>query len=448
MADKKTDYPWWKRVLLILIIIAIALLCVSMLARPIAAWQLGSEITKIAKAGEPLNFSDLEQPATTGNAADYYARALAKINLNVLQDISRASLLYRNTMIASENGQVPNDLDTRITPILAPLSSTLKEFDKAAKLGLSDFDIGIREGMEKCKNNLERTRMAIQAMSLRTLQLIANDKDNDAVNSIISTLKLMRILDSYPVVAVSPIKTMSLKMIYQDVYALLKYGQPSPRSLEKLQDALSQTIPENILEKTFLAERLYQIEIARNLIPAGVVSKYLKDEITNLPERIPVPASRFALMRYRLRSAKFFRDIAGIITSARQPWPGPLNTIVNNAASAKTNSLASSASVVVQLTTESLIDTRCAMLAVAIERYHHLNDELPGSLDELLPAYIDSVPQDPFTGGKLMYNLDGEVYTVYSAGSNRLDDSGSVVPQNNQEKSLDKGIQVNFHESK
>ena len=447
MANEKQEYPWWKRILLTLIIIAMVLLGVSMLARYVVTWQLGSEIAKIAKANEPLGFSDLKQPATTENAADYYARALAKINLSISQNISRANLLYRNTIISSENGQVPNDLDTQITPILAPLSSTLKEFDNGSELGLSGFDIGIREGMEKCRTNLERLRIAGLAMSLRTLQLIANDKDDDAVNSIISTLKLIRILDSYPVIVVSPIKTISLKMIYQDVYSLLKYGQPSPMSLEKLQDALSQTISGDSLERTFFTERVYQIEITRNLIPADIVSQYLKDKIVDLPEQIPAPASRFALMRYRLRSARFFRDIAGIIASARQPWPGPLDTIVNNAASAKTNSLALSASVIVQLTTESLIDTRCAMLAVAIERYHRLNNELPGSLDDLLPAYIDSIPQDPFTGGKLMYNLDGEIYTVYSAGSNRLDDGGSVVPQNNQQKSLDKGVQINFYES-
>ncbi len=444
MANEKQKHPWWKRILLTLIIIAMVLLGVSMLARYVVTWQLGSEITKIAKANEPLGFSDLKQPATTENAADYYARALAKINLNISQDISRANLLYRNTMISSENGQVPKELDTQITLILAPLSSTLKEFDKAAELELSGFAIGIREGMEKCRNNLERLRIAVLVMSLQTLQLIANDKDDDAANSIISTLKLIRILDSYPVVVVSPMKTMCLKMIYQDMYALLKYTQPSLQSMEKLQDALSQTISGDSLERTFLTERVYQIEIVRNLIPADIVSQYLKDEIADLPEQIPSPASRFALMRYRLRSARFFRDIAGIIASARQPWPEPLDTIVSD----EKGSLAKSASIVVQLTTESLIDTRCAILAVAIGRYHRLNNKLPNSLDDLLPAYIDSIPQDPFTGGKLMYNLDGEIYTVYSAGSNRLDDGGSVVPQNNQKKSLDKGVQINFYESK
>ncbi len=126
MANEKQEYPWWKRILLTLIIIAMVLLGVSMLARYVVTWQLGSEITKIAKANEPLGFSDLKQPATTENAADYYTGALAKINLNISQDISRANLLYRNTMISSENGQVPKELDTQITPILAPLSSTFR----------------------------------------------------------------------------------------------------------------------------------------------------------------------------------------------------------------------------------------------------------------------------------------------------------------------------------
>ena len=152
-------------------------------------------------------------------------------------------------------------------------------------------------------------------------------------------------------------------------------------------------------------------------------------------------------MLYRFKSAQFLRNMAKIIASARQPWPQPLDALVSETSSAKANSLERSASIIAQLTVESLIDTRCVTLAVAIARYHHLNNKLPSSLDDLVPDYIDSVPQDPFTGEKLMYNLDKEIYTVYSAGSNRLDDSGSIIPINNQEKALDKGIQINFYKS-
>ena len=67
-------------------------------------------------------------------------------------------------------------------------------------------------------------------------------------------------------------------------------------------------------------------------------------------------------------------------------------------------------------------------LAVALERYKSVNEAYPATLDELVPAFLEEVPLDAFTGRKtLTYKLapDAETaYLLYSYGTNEVDDGG------------------------
>jgi hypothetical protein len=41
-----------------------------------------------------------------------------------------------------------------------------------------------------------------------------------------------------------------------------------------------------------------------------------------------------------------------------------------------------------------------------------------------VPQYLDEVPKNVFTGGRLRYERTGEDYLLYSVGPNREDDRG------------------------
>ena len=68
----------------------------------------------------------------------------------------------------------------------------------------------------------------------------------------------------------------------------------------------------------------------------------------------------------------------------------------------------------------------CTRTACALERYRQANTRLPGSLSELVPTFLPSVPNDPITGKALFYKpaQDGS-FVVYGVGRNQTDDGGS-----------------------
>lgn len=71
-----------------------------------------------------------------------------------------------------------------------------------------------------------------------------------------------------------------------------------------------------------------------------------------------------------------------------------------------------------------IVTTRTAL---AVEHYRLDTGHFPKSLDELVPKYLDSVPQDPFAAGPLRYREDEGGVVIYSVSDDGQDDGGLVT---------------------
>ena len=68
---------------------------------------------------------------------------------------------------------------------------------------------------------------------------------------------------------------------------------------------------------------------------------------------------------------------------------------------------------------------RAARTALAIERYRLVKGRLPQSLNDLIPDYLDAIPDDPFNGTRLKYRRLEPGYVVYSVGDDLTDEGGT-----------------------
>jgi len=67
---------------------------------------------------------------------------------------------------------------------------------------------------------------------------------------------------------------------------------------------------------------------------------------------------------------------------------------------------------------------RAAQVALAVERFRLATGGLPDSLGQLVPAYLEAVPKDPFDGEPLRYRTLAPGFVVYSVGEDGKDDEG------------------------
>jgi hypothetical protein len=69
-----------------------------------------------------------------------------------------------------------------------------------------------------------------------------------------------------------------------------------------------------------------------------------------------------------------------------------------------------------------------AQIVCALERYRLAHGEFPGTLDALVPQFIEKLPHDLIGGQPLIYRRtnDGK-FLLYSIGWNETDDGGQDV---------------------
>jgi hypothetical protein len=449
--NKKQPLVWWCRALMALVLTAMAVLAFLILADYLVERKLGNEIIKISRANEPITFLDLQPPlsqnGTGEDAAVYYQEALSSVPISDPENLNKLNTFYRKNIISLPANQFPSEINEKVAQNMVKLQPVLEKLDKAGDLPLSRFDIGLEQGMKVCKTRLNSVQAAFFLLSLRTLHLILKSEDDAAADSMVTMLKLLRVLDSYPTMVLHTTKSLLVANACQDIHLLLEQAHPSEKALAKLQDALSQTIPANTLERMFFAERAYQLEIARNLLPDNIASRFLQNNVPPLPERLSLPSSRLGRLRVRLASIHYLRDMAKLIAATQHPWPQPLDTTAAKMPllAEKPVGLLSGGAVFIRLTAETLALVRCTILTVAVERYRRKHGELPSSLDDLHPTYIDSLPLDPFTGKELLFSRDEKAYVVYSVGANRKDDGGSIIRKTEENRPLDCGLRIRLH---
>jgi hypothetical protein len=63
-------------------------------------------------------------------------------------------------------------------------------------------------------------------------------------------------------------------------------------------------------------------------------------------------------------------------------------------------------------------------LAFALAAYQRYNRHYPAKLEELAPKYVESIPDDLFSGNPLIYRLVDKGYLLYSVGPNGKDEEG------------------------
>ncbi len=81
-------------------------------------------------------------------------------------------------------------------------------------------------------------------------------------------------------------------------------------------------------------------------------------------------------------------------------------------------------------------------VAVALAAYRSDNRHYPESLEELVPKYIASIPNDFFTNQPPIYRPNGAGYRLYSVGPNGKDDDGRSWPDIEHAGADDIGIEI------
>jgi hypothetical protein len=196
------------------------------------------------------------------------------------------------------------------------------------------------------------------------------------------------------------------------------------QELAQLQSDLESANIEDGLQRALRGERVAGIEVFRN--PAMLHAEWDRKK-----------AAKIA--RSRKEDMAFFLDCAErFLVAAEKPWPQAIqdaelvaNRVEEYAGSITgrfrfivTDLLATPLNSVFIACARTEAHSRVASTACAIERYRRKYDATPAMLQQLVPEFLTTVPNDPFDSAPLRYLRHENGYTVYSVSVDGKDDGG------------------------
>jgi hypothetical protein len=435
--SKKQPLPYWRRIALVLIVIAIVGLGAQMLAGYLIEMRLDSKIAAIHKAGYPVSFEQLApraDSATTDDAAALYTSALSSLSTTDMEGLAKILSIYRNAMAAEALSKLPPEFQSGIASILAQHQFCLDTLDNAATLPMAHYDIGLQYSLPNCIQSLGQIQKALTVLSLRTTFLIVSKEYDGSAKSIITMLKATRVFDTYPIITVSNMKQHFIRLACDNIRILILQGKPSDSMIGELANALTEAFESNTIKGVLLAEQVFQIETTRNLLSEKTAEDLLQKNIPEIPERPKLPQKPLPKIRLRLLVLQYFNEMGDLIETSSKS-PSELLEFLSDQKkkiSVKIQSYFASTHSFVEASIATSVAVKSTSLVLHIEKYRRSNGYVPNSLEDIAGDIDPLVMTDPYTGAPMLYKKSETSYIIYSPGPDGIDNGGSINAQISQ----------------
>jgi hypothetical protein len=280
--------------------------------------------------------------------------------------------------------------------------------------------------------------------TLRTELWAYQGKGDKAVESAITALRMRRIFEPRPILIAYLMRLAITSLPVSEVPLILRYGNPSAQGLEPFSRAVIEMEESYSMTRVYMGERAYELAFWREFRPASpyvslLCGTFSHEEDSRLIQSVPYrwwgwwiePLARTWLV-------SLLRTHSRMIEAASKPWaemPDAMKKVAEESKSpflytniVGTNPAASGEDTSL-LVASTLARTRCAYVAVMIERYERAKHKLPDGLADVEAQFGVKMPSDPFTGNSLIYRKKDRGYVVYSVGQDKKDDGGEELAE-------------------
>ncbi len=457
-APTKPRKPLWRRILKWTLRIAIVLLVLLVVIWSVwnfsASRSLRDEIAKIRGAGEPLTFADLTASLSKVDEADdsgpYYTAALA-LHRRASYDKLNQFTKTLDTLI-DERTPPTTEFIATVQRLLEDERLALEMLDLASSMPRCAYEIGLEYGISFFTSrvqsawSLTRLRSLARLVSMRTRFLALQGQSDQAIQSAISSLRMLRIFDRQPILICHLVRIACLSMTVDDISVILEFGQPSDQALADLENTLRQAEQSLDLKRVLFAERVYSMELMRNIISP---MRNLEIETTQQPPMFGQwPSNIVSRPIMRTFASRLLRVQSQLIDVADKDFPELLEAIkaVEKQDFSIWDCFGKMLIPAMERTTvqqaRALAMIRSARLAIMIELYRREHSKLPQSLADLQTPNSQRLPLDPFTGQNLIYRSTDSGYMIYSLGQDRQDNGGPTSEPNPYGQPADHGLRI------
>jgi hypothetical protein len=320
---------------------------------------------------------------------------------------------------------------------LSRLEAALHQVRAVADMPAGRFAISYPDDLTSLR--LPHCQIARELACLLRADAFLRAQDGDINGALRSCQAIVNIAGSFgdePLVVSQLVRCGVRGLAFQATARVLAQGQARAAALQSLQEAVEAESRPSILLTAMRGDRADGFRTLPFTIERRSRSDFLA-EPQSLARALwspPVPQQRASLLRFENQEVevaklpdhlqrKRFAKVAG----------GPPDQLLQDYIS------------ITRLAgTEYrwLAYSRTLSTALAAERYRITRGHWPGSLNRLVPDFLETVPLDPYDGMPLRMRKLTNGLTIYSVGSNLVDDGGKILRPARAVEPLDVGIRL------
>jgi hypothetical protein len=418
------------------------------------ARKLSAALAMLREKNEPTRFEDLVPPP--GPDADNVAAAPVFQELFASEKDSR---LKKLKWPGSSNGLKRESGESEIHRLARTIDSAFQGDDQAAgKLVLKHLDsfaplieevvqavrrpsvswpLDYSKGFEMPSPHITAILSVSQVLSRRALAELAVGAPDKAFEDVQTILGLARVVGSSPLLISLLVQNSNLSMTWPVIGDGLERHAWTDDQLAALSSELSRIDLMARFSDALRGERalLFQIDLKR-LSEVLFVQSFDAGKLKN-PTALRAAATLWPAGWLNEDKAEYIGTIQRYIDAVNNPKELPTTLADIEAALSGSSAWNKIRNPLSYRTMPAILGVakkiaftqtilRSLAPACAVERYRMAHGRLPATLEDLVPAFLASIPTDPLTGKPLCYKpSESSSYLIYGTGWDQTDNAGS-----------------------
>ncbi|MHC4434882.1 MAG: hypothetical protein ACYTBS_23835 [Planctomycetota bacterium] len=429
-AVKKRRKIRFSHVLIGLLLAAVAAFAIF---RVSTKFKLKARIDAVYAAGYPVTCAELDQwyaiPPDAENAA--YVMEVAFESLHEWEGDKKRSLpLFGKAQLPARTEPLSPEMKAVIAEFVADNNEALDLLHEAAEIEDCRYPIDLNAGLATLSPNLSQMRGAVRLLELEGILHAENGDRESAMRSVMSGFGIARSLAREPLTISQLVRAACQATAILTIEQVINRTELTDGQLAQLVECVRASERVSDMSCAFVGERCMGISFFRAPESVGFSSNGSAVLVK------PLLAIYKALGLADADAAIYLDLMDGHLKAAQLPLHERLDAV--NAVEAKFQATSKAHILLRQIMpalarvttieTRAIAHLRAAQVGLAIQRYRLAADELPATLADLAPTYLETVPKDPFDGNELRYRKLEPGFVVYSIGEDLSDDGGKEKP--------------------
>jgi hypothetical protein len=424
----------------IVVALLLVLLAVVLWSLPNSSSKIQARLDAIKKAGYPITAQDLDRMypplPDDQNSVIIYRKAFSQF-VQRPKNSTNWPYVYSVTFSARKPphprwaNPLPTDMKQAITNYLAQNEDTLDLLHQANSIQKGYYDLGLKNGFSNVTfTPFSRISDSVQLLALATFMHSEDGRPDLATQTTLDSLGLARSLEHAPLLSWPIARDQCLGQTASSLGLTLNKIQLSDEELQSLAAAFREAEAIDGIKLWLICDRCEGIALHDN------------DRMNALHPRNISLIRRLRLLIYYAKNYHeadylFYLDMMDkYIAASDMPYPNRLEAVKqldlkvmesNRTKRGFGNLLYWDWHGRFLIEARARAEVLLSETALEVERYGLANhNQLPATLQDLVPAFLAAVPADPFDGKLLRYKQLPKGYLIYSIGEDGVDNGGEA----------------------